>query len=73
MAQRFIDEEIDGCALLQSKRLDDDSVLEKLGITTIGKKERFQRELGALRPAVNGKYLSLVSPEIILILTCFRV
>ena len=48
----------DGKALL-SKRLEEDSTLEKLGMTTIGKKERFLRELMAIKPVVNGKYSSL--------------
>ena len=57
VAQKFLEEEIDGRALLESKRLEEDSTLEKLGIATIGKKERFKRELGAVKPVVNGKYL----------------
>ena len=61
VAQKFIEEEIDGRTLLESKRLEEDSTLEKLGITTIGKKERFKRELGAIRPIVNGRYHFLSS------------
>lgn len=37
----------------------EDSTLEKLGITTIGKKECFIRELGALKLVVKGRYLFL--------------
>jgi len=58
VAQKFVEEEIDGQALL-SKRLEEDSTLEKLGVTTIGKKERFSRELMVIKPVVNGKYSSL--------------
>ena len=58
VGQKFVEEEIDGKPLL-SKRLEDDSTLEKLGVTTIGKKERFSRELMAIKPVVNGKYSSL--------------
>ena len=57
VAEKFLVERNEGQALLESKRLEDDSTLEKLGITTIGKKERFKRELGAVKPVVNGKYL----------------
>ncbi|KAL9976342.1 hypothetical protein ACROYT_G013633 [Oculina patagonica] len=53
VAEKFLEEEIDGRALLESKRLEEDSTLEKLGIATIGKKERFKRELGAVRPDDN--------------------
>ena len=56
--EKFLEEEIDGKTLL-SKRLEEDSTLEKLGMTTIGKKERFSRELMAIKPVVNGKYSSL--------------
>ena len=56
--EKFLEEEIDGKTLL-SKRLEEDSTLEKLGMTTIGKKERFLRELMAIKPVVNGKYSSL--------------
>lgn len=58
VGQKFVEEEIDGKALL-SKRLEEDTTLEKLGVTTIGKKERFSRELMAIKPVVNGKYSSL--------------
>ena len=44
VAQKFFEEEVDGQTLLESKRFADDVTLEKLSITTIGKKERFQRE-----------------------------
>ena len=57
VAEKFLEEEIDGQALLESKRLEEDLTLEKLGIATIGKKERFKRELGAVKPVGNGKYL----------------
>ncbi|XP_078365950.1 uncharacterized protein LOC144650165 [Oculina patagonica] len=53
VAEKFLEEEIDERALLESKRLEEDSTLEKLGIATIGKKERFKRELGAVRPDDN--------------------
>ena len=55
VADRFFEEEIDGWTLLESKRLEEDKVLEKLGISTIGRKERFERELRALGPIMNGK------------------
>ena len=58
VGQKFVEEEIDGQALL-SKRFEEDSTLDKLGATTIGKKERFSRELMAIKPVVNGKYSSL--------------
>jgi len=61
VAQKFLEEEIDGRTLLESKRLEDDLTLEKLGITTIGKKERFKRELEAVRPVANGRYVCLLS------------
>ena len=57
VAEKFLEEEIDGQALLESKWLEEDSALEKLGIATIGKKEHFKRELGAVKPVGNGKYL----------------
>ena len=57
VAEKFLEEEIAGQALLESKQLEDNSTLEKLGIATIGKKERFKRELGTVKPVVNGKYL----------------
>ena len=57
IGQKFV-EEIDGKATL-GKHLEEDSTLEKLGVTTIGKKERFLRELMAIKPVVNGKYSSL--------------
>lgn len=56
VAEKFLEEEIAGQALLESKQLEDNSTLEKLGIATIGKKERFKRELGAVKPVVNGKF-----------------
>ena len=58
IGEKFVEEEIDVKALL-SKRLEEDSTLEKLGMTTIGKKERFSRELMAIKPIVNGRYSSL--------------
>ena len=36
-----------------------DSTLEKLGVKTIGMKERFSRELMSIKPVVNGRYSSL--------------
>lgn len=55
VGDRFYEEEVDGRALLESKRLEKDKVLDRLGISTIGKKERFERELRAIRPEMNGK------------------
>ena len=55
VADRFFEEEIDGWTLLENKRLEEDKVLEKLGISTIGRKGRFERELRALGPIMNGK------------------
>ena len=59
VAQKFIEKEIDGWASLESKRLGEDSALEKLRITTIGKKQCFKRELGALKLVVKGRYCFL--------------
>ena len=59
VAQKFIEKEIDGWASLESKRLGEDSALEKLCITTIGKKQCFKRELGALKLVVKGRYCFL--------------
>ena len=77
VGQKFVEEEIDGKALL-SKRLEEDTTLEKLGVTTIGKKERFSRELMAIKPVVNGKYSSLakfrkphVISELSILFYCF--
>jgi len=56
VGKKFVEEEIDVKAL-SSKLLDEDSTLEKLGVTTTGKKERFSRELIAIKPVVNGKYI----------------
>ena len=36
-----------------------DSTLEKLGVKTIGMKERFSRELVSIKLVVNGRYSSL--------------
>ena len=36
-----------------------DSTFEKLGVKTTGIKERFSRELMAIKPVVNGRYSSL--------------
>ena len=36
-----------------------DSTFEKLGVKTTGIKERFSRELRAIKPVVNGRYSSL--------------
>lgn len=63
--RKFIEKEIDGWALLESKWLGEDSTLEKLGITTIGKKERFKRELGALKLVVKGRYLIIFHNDMI--------
>lgn len=57
--RKFIEKEIDGWALMESKWLGEDSTLEKLGITTNRKKERFKRELGALKLVVKGRYCFL--------------
>ena len=57
VAVKFIEEEVDGITLLESKRLEEDSTLEYLGIKTIGRKERFKREVMALKPVSNGANL----------------
>lgn len=59
VGDRFYEEEIDGRALMESKRLEEDKVLSRLGISTIGKKERFERELRAIRPEMNSKGIEI--------------